>query len=614
MENNSLNRTYPARTEEALDWLLSISALATPAKGAPDPHDRSARLEKMMSALVEHFGCALAALIMPQRHVRLIRPCDRDDASAADDALRALEIIGMDSIRRTKYPFCPIQKLPHGGVPCAYRALVIPVVGNATPTIGVLLLLRSVNDPEFTALHLSVARHLGRQFSSALEVDLDAATGLYTRNGLQQHIESTGASAACNAGLHAVIFINIDHLHAINNVGGFESGDALIARVAQLLTEPTVPAKAAAAHISGGKFAVVLPEATVEVAELTARTLQQLAIRQASDICPQQPVSLSCGIAEFGPASEFQRGLVLAELACQAAKERGRGRLEVYQDNDAAMVRRQTDIVVVQQLRDAMHENRLTLFAQRILPLQGQDELGGYELLLRWVDRPKENKAPGALLGVALRRDLAPELDLWVIKHALHQAKPYLSQLLAANVSLSINLAGPSLTDDSFLERLRKVIRLSALPPTLILFEITETVALLSLTKAVKFIAELRAIGCRFALDDFGTGANSLKNLTNLPVDRVKIDGSFVRDILTNRQSAAIVRAIVTLARDLGMSTVAEYAETPQIAERLRELGVEYAQGYGIEKPRPLAGILSELGLEATKRHPVVITKADPSR
>lgn len=259
------------------------------------------------------------------------------------------------------------------------------------------------------------------------------------------------------------------------------------------------------------------------------------------------------------------------------------------------MIRRHTDIVALQQLREAMQEDRLTLFAQRIMPLHRSEEAGGYELLLRVADRPDENRAPGSLLAVALRTELASELDLWVIEHAILEARPYLPQLLAANVSLSINLAGPSLTDDRFLECVQERICEAGLPPGLIMFEVTETVALTSLPKAVRFIEQLRNIGCRFALDDFGTGVNSLKNLASLPIDRVKIDGSFVSNILTNAQSAAIVRAIVTLARDLRIDTVAEYAETEEIIQRLRELGVEYAQGYGIEKPRPAARVFAEL-------------------
>jgi EAL domain-containing protein (putative c-di-GMP-specific phosphodiesterase class I) len=192
---------------------------------------------------------------------------------------------------------------------------------------------------------------------------------------------------------------------------------------------------------------------------------------------------------------------------------------------------------------------------------------------------------------------------MWVAEHALTEAAPYRSTLLAANVSLSINITGPSLTDETFLERVRGLISRSRIAPSLITFEITETVAVLSLAKAVTFMRELRALGCRFALDDFGTGTNSLKNLTNLPVDRVKIDGSFVADILTNTQSVAMVRAIVNLAKDLGIGTVAEYAENARIIQRLRELGVQYAQGYGVEKPRPLAAVLHELSTREAQKN-----------
>jgi len=334
------------------------------------------------------------------------------------------------------------------------------------------------------------------------------------------------------------------------------------------------------------------------LADILTASINHLGCALGALIMPQRHlrlVQVSSGIASFGSPAEFQRGLVLAELACKTAKDRGRDRLEIYQDNDASMIRRHTDIVALQQLRAAMQEDRFTLFAQRIMPLNRGNKVGGYELLLRLADRPDENKAPSTLLAVALRTELAPDLDLWVIERAISEARPYLSELLASNVSLSINLAGPSLTDDEFLERVRAVIALSGLPPELIMFEVTETVALLSLTKAVRFMEELRAIGCRFALDDFGTGANSLKNLVSLPVDRVKIDGSFVSDILTNPESAAIVRAIVTLARDLGINTVAEYAETEQIIQRLRELGVENAQGYGIDAPRSAARVFADL-------------------
>ncbi len=311
---------------------------------------------------------------------------------------------------------------------------------------------------------------------------------------------------------------------------------------------------------------------------------------------------MSCGVTRFREPNEFQSALTLAQLACQSAKDHGRGRVEIYQDNDASMIRRHTDPSTLIRLRDALRNDDLMLFAQRIMPLQSPDDPEGYELLLRSRQVPQENHAPADLLSAAHRHQLAPAVDMWVAEHALAQAGPYRSALLAANVSLSINITGPSLTDETFLERVRGLIHHSRINPSLITFEITETVAVLSLAKAVTFIRELRAMGCRFALDDFGTGTNSLKNLTSLPVDRVKIDGSFVADILTNKQSVATVRAIVSLTKDLGVGTVAEYAENARIIQRLRELGVQYAQGYGVEKPRAFAEVLSELSTRESQK------------
>lgn len=587
-----------------LDWLLEIGALATHHKDSPQPHDISSRLAHMLAALTDHLGCLLGALLIPQRHIRLVQAATRANTQWAVETFRDLETSCLQSIQLTKRPMLHNRPPNRAAALPGMRLLVIPVVGrdeSAAP--GALCLLRSTDDPQFTPLHLSVAKHLCRHFDALLEADFDRATGLYTRLGLQQHIETADSITASATGSHAVICINIDRLHVVNKVGGFAAGDALIARVAQLMQQPPVPSHAAAARISGNEFAIVLPDTSTSVAEIVARSIQELAVPMATEISQQQPVSLSCGIASFGLPTEFERGLVLAELACQTAKDRGRDRLEIYQDDDASMIRRHTDIVALQQLREAMQEDRLTLFAQRIMPLNRPEEVGGYELLLRLVDRPNENRAPGPLLAVAQRAELAPELDLWVIEHAIAQARPYLSQLLAANVSLSINLAGPSLTDDEFLERVHALICEARLPPGFVMFEVTETVALLSLAKAVRFIEKLRAIGCHFALDDFGTGVNSLKNLTSLPIDRVKIDGSFVSNILTNPHSAAIVRAIVTLAGDLGIDTVAEYAETEAIIHRLRELGVEYAQGYGIEKPRAAARVFAELETRQCAEH-----------
>ena len=592
-----------------LEWLFEISAPAAHDAVTPAAHDRGERLSMMMSASVAHLQCALGALLVPERQLRIVRTADAS-RQAPEEALRRLESPLLKWIRRQNQPMLVNKPTlvnqgdPEGPRPSPLRILAVPVAGRARTPEGVLLLLRSMDAPEFSRLQLSLVKHLSRHISTLLETDFDVLTGLHTRSSLQGQVDFWARATSDTAGSHSVICIDIDRLRAVNEVSGFDAGDALIVRVARLLREPNLPADAVAARISGDEFAVALRCVDTEAAAQVARAVQTAAA-QLSDVQTrgEEPVSLSCGVACFKETNEFQSGLALAQLACQTAKDHGRGRVEIYQDTDASMVRRQSDTITLIRLREALRNDHLMLFAQRIMPLQSQDDPESYELLLRSLPAPPENHAPLDLLSAAHRNQLAPSLDMWVAEHALAEAAPYRSTLLAANVSLSINITGPSLTDETFLERVRGLISRSRIAPSLITFEITETVAVLSLAKAVTFIRELRAMGCRFALDDFGTGTNSLKNLTSLPVDRVKIDGSFVADILTNTQSVAMVRAIVNLAKDLGIGTVAEYAENARIIQRLRELGVHYAQGYGVEKPRAFAEVLNELRTRESQKN-----------
>jgi diguanylate cyclase (GGDEF)-like protein len=592
-----------------LEWLFEISAPAAHDAVTPAAQDRGERLSMMMSASVAHLQCALGALLVPERQLRIVRTADAS-RQAPEEALRRLESPLLKWIRRQNQPMLVNKPTlvnqgdPDGTRPSPLRILAVPVAGRTRTPEGVLLLLRSMDAPEFSRLQLSLVKHLSRHISTLLETDFDVLTGLHTRSSLQVQVDFWARAPSQTAGSHSVICIDIDRLRAVNEMSGFDAGDALIVRVARLLREPNLPADAVAARISGDEFAVALPHVDTEAAAQMARAVQKAAA-QLSDAQTrgEEPVSLSCGVACFKETNEFQSGLALAQLACQTAKDHGRGRVEIYQDTDASMVRRQSDTFTLIRLREALRNDHLMLFAQRIIPLQRQDDPESYELLLRSSPAPPENCAPLDLLSAAHRNQLAPSLDMWVAEHALAEAAPYRSTLLAANVSLSINITGPSLTDETFLERVRGLISRSRIAPALITFEITETVAVLSLAKAVTFIRELRAMGCRFALDDFGTGTNSLKNLTSLPVDRVKIDGSFVADILTNTQSVAMVRAIVNLAKDLGIGTVAEYAENARIIQRLRELGVQYAQGYGVEKPRPLGEVLKELSTRESQKN-----------
>ena len=589
-----------------LEWLFEVTEPDSQGDGSRVPADRGAQLAKLVGAALVHLQCALGALLVPRRHLRIVRTAEA--TYGAEDALRHLEPPVLSWIQNKNRPMVVNKTTTWNrgaaarGAPLAVRLLAMPVNGHGSLPAGALMLLRPEEAPEFTRRHLSLAKYLSRYVASLLEADFDVLTGLHTRSSAQNEVASWEKFAPHFTDPHSVIFFGIDRLGIVNDTKGFDAGDALMVRVARLLAEPYLPADAVAARISSDKFAVALPNVDLSAAADTARALQTAAaqLQLDSPATGDEPVSLSCGVACFTNAREFPSALALAHLAYRTAKDHGRGRVEVYHDDDDSMIRRRSDSIAVIRLREALHNDAFTLVAQRIMPLQGRGDPEGFELLLRLGD---EDHAPADLLSAAHRSQLAPTLDLWVVEHALAGAAPHRSALLTANASLSVNITGPSLTDATFLERVERLIRGSRIAPSLITFEITETMAVLNVAKALQFVRELRAMGCRFALDDFGTGTNSLKNLTNLPVDHIKIDGSFVTDILNNHQSVAMVRAIVSLTKELGIGTVAEYAENERIIERLRELGVQYAQGYGVEKPRAFKDVLNELSVRESQKN-----------
>ncbi|MBS0614219.1 MAG: GGDEF domain-containing protein, partial [Proteobacteria bacterium] len=487
----------------------------------------------------------------------------------------------------------------HGkAAPC--KLLSVPVVRDTGRVIGVLAFYNPTTAADFATRHVFLARHLGRQTASIVDTQFDLVTGLYTREGLEQAYAGVPEAEAARS----VAYFDIDHMHVVNELHGFELGNELIVRIADLLCAPRLPADALAARVSGDRFAVVLPTTDTRAAEKFAQ--QTLSAAAALVIGPKKQaveVSMSCGISALVCMPQgLARALAAAELACKTAKSRGRNRVETYACEDDSMMRRHDDMLAVGQLRSALREDRLLLFAQRITPLQDPSLAGGYELLLRLRDEQGSLVAPGPLIKAAQRYQILPSVDRWVVQRALQMLSPYRSMLRSRGLGISINVSGQSMGDEAYLQRLKDLLREARMPPDCITVEITEQSAVSNLARANHMIRELKSMGCRFALDDFGTGANSLTYVKNLQISRVKIDGSFVRDILTDRNSKATVRAIVELAKGLSLDTVAEFVESAEIAAAVRKLGVDYAQGYFYGKPEPLDELLKKLDSDESQR------------
>jgi Amt family ammonium transporter len=326
------------------------------------------------------------------------------------------------------------------------------------------------------------------------------------------------------------------------------------------------------------------------------------------------PLSISFGVAII-PSTEggLSHALAAAEAACKAAKDRGRGRVEVYQDADQSIVRRNDDVLVADRLRHALDEGRLDVFAQPIVRLHGHQSSTHYELLMRLIGDAGTHLSPAWFMSAATRYRMLPKLDRAVLQHIFGKLDKYRAPLMKKNLRFSVNLSGPSIGDPDFIEWLGTRVGGGGVPGHWLQFEITETAAVANVAQTQALMRRLKARGVQFALDDFGTGVSSFAYLKFFDVKMLKLDGSFVRDLLANSRSESLVRGIAQLGRGMDIETVAECVETAAVRDRLTELGVDCAQGFFFGRPRPLEEVLAvELADELASGAPPVSAK-DPA-
>jgi diguanylate cyclase (GGDEF)-like protein len=583
------------RTAE-LEWLFKVTG------NVQGSSDNRHALEELLAASTTRLDCTLGVLSIPEKRLCIEHERDPIAGRALRKAWEKTQQHLITWAQRQNRPLVINGAARDGKKSSRCKILSVSVVRETGRVLGVMAFFNPPGAIDFASRHVFLARHLGRQTASLVEAQFDLMTGLYTRGGIEQMY--MGASGGPTDADRSIIYIDVDHMHVVNELQGFELGNELIVRIADLLSPPLLPEGALAARISGDRFAIILSESDSNAAAQTAQAIQTAASRLV--IGPSQntvQVSISCGVAALISMPQgLDRAMAAAELACKTAKNRGRNRVEVYACEDDTMMRRHDDALAVGELRAAIKADRLVLYAQRIAPLLNRGLPGGYELLLRLKRENGELVAPGPLIVAAQRYQLLPSIDRWVIQQALQSLAPYRGMLKSRGLSMSINVSGQSMGDESFADHFKELLKVANLPADCITVELTEQAAVTNLARANVMIKQLTALGCRFALDDFGTGANSLTLLKNLQMSRVKIDGAFVRDILTNRNSLATVRAIVDLAAGLSMDTVAEYVETDAIADKVRELGVDYAQGYAFGKPEPLDDVLKSLIADETRR------------
>jgi len=416
----------------------------------------------------------------------------------------------------------------------------------------------------------------------------DYLTGLKNRLFFENQLDKTLKDIEKSKTPCCLMYLDMDKFKIINDTCGHHAGDEVLRQIATILTD-SVPASAMVARLGGDEFAIILPNHELQEAEKYAQVIIT-AIGKHYFLWEGHNFTLgiSIGLAEV---TDFLRGgihaLSCVDSACYSAKQSGRNRIHIYEEDKQEELRRE-EVVWVNKVQDALRdESRFCLHAQLIKPVDGDENYLHYEILTRMIDENGELASPDKFIPVAESYNLADKIDMIIITKALDWLKNHPDHVLRLNMC-SINLSGQSLGDPEFIDNLVDLLIRSSLPLEKLCFEITETVAIGNFSNASKLINSLKKLGCQLALDDFGTGLSSFGYLKRLNVDYLKIDGVFVKDMANDEQDFGIVKTIHELSHLFGKKTIAEYVESEEIIDKLKEIGVDYAQGYHLGKPIPI--------------------------
>ena len=416
-------------------------------------------------------------------------------------------------------------------------------------------------------------------------VDHDFLTGLLNGRRFHQALAQEVKVASRYGGGGAVLLLDLDHFKDVNDQFGHKAGDDLLKTVAMEL-RGRIRSTDVLARLGGDEFGIILPQADEERAQVVAQGIVKAVARHTATLAERQiPVTASIGIAAFGYQTDVEV-LAGADVAMYDAKAAGRNGFAVYRPQSDVPPHRTSRMAEAERIQHALAHDRLVLYCQPILDLSTND-VTRYELLLRLRNEHGELLPPSAFLYVAERFGTILSIDLWVVQRAIALLA---DQARAGRpTTLHVNVSAKSIGNVVLIEAIDRALTDAAVDPARLVFELTETAAIGNIDNAKTFTNAVRSRGCRLALDDFGSGFGSFYYLKHLPFDYFKIDGDFIRGFAANTTDQLVVEAIVGIAKGLGKKTVAEFVTDQEMTDRLRQSGIDYAQGYHIGEPRPVA-------------------------
>ncbi|ALP54216.1 hypothetical protein Tel_14305 [Candidatus Tenderia electrophaga] len=458
-----------------------------------------------------------------------------------------------------------------------------PIKNRHEEIIGTVMVFRDITEEH------ELARQLDYQAKH------DALTGLTNRAAFEDYLETVIEKLPQSDEVHALCYIDLDQFKVVNDTCGHIAGDQLLQRISSIILNKIRKDSDVLARFGGDEFVLMLSDCPIERATRVAEDICQ-EIQEYRFVYDYKTFAIGASIGVVSLTSEIANtndALRMADNACYVAKEKGRNRVHLYHIDDQELVRRSGEMHVVSKINHALENEGFSLFFQEIMALKGDREKHKHiEILIRMKDEGNDWITPGFFLPAAERYSVAPKIDKWVISSVMK----WLSEnrrCLDALEMCSINLSGLSFCNEGFSEFVKNEIQARNIPAEKICFEITETAAIRNMHDASDFINTMRGFGCSFALDDFGSGMSSYAYLKALPVDYLKVDGMFVKDIMIDPIDKAMVKSINEIGHVFGLKTIAEFVETDDIIDELCMLGVDYAQGYAISKPAPISALAS---------------------
>lgn len=482
------------------------------------------------------------------------------------------------------------------GLTAPYKIIACPVWNGQDTVFGAMICLSHMHRPDYLNSDRNLLEVMAKNVSKIIQQNYNPLTGLMNLHAFETRLRKLLASPGRSDEYHCLLNIDLDQLKIVNDTFGRDAGDHLIRNIARLL-QGKLRNTDTICYLGEARFCVLLEQCSIvqglQVSEHLRKSVEETDFSWKSSVTSQ---TVTIGLALIdNEIQQADEALEAAEIARDTAKELGPNRIHVYRDDDVVMTTRKDQMRWVSRIQTALREDDFSVYCQTIQPVAGCSEAYHFEILLRMNDTNGTCISPNRFLPAAERFNIMPVIDRWVIDTTFQHLASAGFALSPGEGVVAINLSGQSLTDSDLSDYISDRIAHYGISPDCICFEITETAAIKNIESACTMIAKVRSMGCHFSLDDFGTGLSSFSYLKQLPVDYLKIDGSFVRAILDDAVSHAIVASINQIGHVMKIKTIAEYVENDSIGSHLELMGIDYLQGYAIAVPVPLGDYLTQL-------------------